>query len=167
MRRLRALDGYVLPLSVDVEPERIPEQRLKRYSTAPTRWLNIRDTKKTYKAREKWLKKRNKKSAELEGELAEVNREVDSLTQRAQRLEEEPVDASEKTAMEDSLASALSKRNSLIEQILGAGEKQLKKSDKKETKLANRILWVVITNIQKDANEDTDNWVDVESDSTA
>lgn len=145
MRRLRALDGHVAPLSLEADGEIIPEQWLKKFSTAPTRWMNSRDIKKMNKARAKWLAQHDGKAAELGGELAKVNEEITTLSLKA----EVRTASDSQNAVESELSAKLAKRDAIIGQILQAGDKKMKKSDKREAKVVNRILWIVVTNKDK------------------
>ncbi|KAF4302333.1 hypothetical protein GTA08_BOTSDO06291 [Botryosphaeria dothidea] len=158
MRRLRALEGFVTPVSFDVPPEPLPEGALRRYTTAPTRWMNSRNVRGLIKAREKGLQQQRDKAAELDEELTAANREIEELERlaAAQETVENQYFANEarsagghhgghqRMASQD-LAASLERRAQIIEEIKKAGEKKIKKSDKKEERVANRILWVVIT----------------------
>ncbi|KAL1634636.1 hypothetical protein SLS58_010578 [Diplodia intermedia] len=179
-RRLRALSGAVEPVTFDVPPAPLPSNVLKRYTTAPTRWMNGRSARSLAAGREKGMQQRRDKAAELDGELAAVKGEIEGLERLAaeeevelqqrgyggglQELEGEGVGAG---AMEHGvvggsgkggaghqrmasreLAVSLEKRAHMIEEIRKAGEKKIKKSDKKEEKMANRVLWIVITRLE-------------------
>lgn len=134
MRRLRALEGHVAPFNLSADYTVIPEQWFKKYSTAPTRWLNGRDIKKMTKARAKWLEKRGQFVAELGDELAAVNREIAQLNERT----EAPWETSGGTAVDAEMSAKIAKRNAIIGRILQSGdkkgEKKIRKSDKRETK---------------------------------
>jgi hypothetical protein len=134
VRRLRALEGHVAPFDLAADYAVIPEQWFKKYSTAPTRWLNGRDIKKMTKARSKWLEKRGQFAVELGDELAEVNREIAQLSSR----EETPWMAGGANSLDAEMANKIAKRNAIIGRILQSddkkGEKRMRKSDKRETK---------------------------------
>lgn len=134
MRRLRALEGHVAPFHLAADQAVIPEQWFKKYSTAPTRWLNGRDIKKMTKARSKRLEKRGQLVVELGDELAEVNREIARLSARA----ETPCEGDGGSAIDAETASLIAQRNAIIGRILQSGDKKgakrIRKSDKRETK---------------------------------
>ncbi|EKG13895.1 hypothetical protein MPH_08894 [Macrophomina phaseolina MS6] len=159
MRRLRALEGHVAPVTFDVPQEPLPEGALKRYATAPTRWMNSRNVRGLIKAREKGLKQQRDKAAELDEELAAANREIEELERLA--VAQETVEdqylanqarsvgggqpAGHQRMASQDLAASIERRAQIIEEIKKAGEKKMKKSDKKEERVANRVLWIVIT----------------------
>ncbi|EKG13530.1 hypothetical protein MPH_09294 [Macrophomina phaseolina MS6] len=158
MRRLRALEGYVSHISFDESQEPQPHGALKRYITAPARWMNSRSERGLVKAREKGLEQQRRKAITLDEELAAANREIEELKQLAatqETLENQHLAnqarstggshiGHDKTASQD-LAASLERRAQIIEEIKRAGAKKMKKSDKKEEKVANRIMWIVIT----------------------
>lgn len=169
MRRLRALEGSVTPVTFDVPPAPLPHNALKRYSTAPTRWMNGRNVRALTTAREKGLRERREKAAQLDDELTAANREVEELerlaaaqdvveaqyvaNQQARARGVRPAAGHQRMASQD-LAVSLEKRAQIIEEIRKAGEKKIKKSDKKEERIANRILWIVITTTENAPPED-------------
>lgn len=170
MRRLRALEGSVTPVTFDVPPAPLPHNALKRYSTAPTRWMNGRNAKALTTAREKGLRERREKAAQLDDELTAANREIEELERlaAAQEVVEAQYVANQQRAAaaggvrpaghqrmaSQDLAVSLEKRAQIIEEIKKAGEKKIKKSDKKEERMANRILWIVITTTENAPPED-------------
>ncbi|KAB2578015.1 hypothetical protein BFW01_g9390 [Lasiodiplodia theobromae] len=166
MRRLRALEGSVTPVTFDVPPAPLPRGALKRYSTAPTRWMNGRNVRALTTAREKGLRERREKAAQLDDELTAANREIEELERlaAAQEVVEEQYVANQQRAAvrpaghqrmaSQDLAVSLEKRAQIIEEIKKAGEKKIKKSDKKEERIANRILWIVITTTENAPPED-------------
>ncbi|EOD52740.1 hypothetical protein UCRNP2_446 [Neofusicoccum parvum UCRNP2] len=168
MRRLRALEGHVTPITFDVPPQPLPEGALKRYSTAPTRWMNSRNMRGLIKGRDKGLKQQQEKAAELDEELTATNREIEELERLA--IAQETVEdqymrnqarstgaggrpAHQRMPSQDLIASR-ERKAQIIEEIKKAGEKKMKKSDKKEEKIANRILWIVITSLDNAPPED-------------
>ncbi|KKY23070.1 hypothetical protein UCDDS831_g03195 [Diplodia seriata] len=174
-RRLRALSGAVEPVTFDVPAAPLPANALKRYTTAPTRWMNGRSARSLAAGREKGMQQRRDKAAELDGELAAVKGEIEGLERLAaeeevelqrrgygggglQELEGEGWEqhgvvggsgaAGHQRNASRELAVSLEKRAHMIEEIRKAGEKKIKKSDKKEEKMANRVLWIVITRLE-------------------
>ncbi|KAL1637570.1 hypothetical protein SLS56_000708 [Neofusicoccum ribis] len=168
MRRLRALEGHVTHITFDVPPQPLPEGALKRYSTAPTRWMNSRNMRGLLKNRDKGLKQQQEKAAELDEELTATNREIEELERLA--IAQETVEdqymrnqarsagaggrpAHQRMPSQDLIASR-ERKAQIIEEIKKAGEKKMKKSDKKEERIANRILWIVITSLDNAPPED-------------
>ncbi|KAK8208599.1 hypothetical protein IWZ01DRAFT_508385 [Phyllosticta capitalensis] len=182
MRRLRALEEYVSPLSFNVPAEQLPEQWLERKATGPSRWLNARKTRKLAEVRGKGLKQQQDRAGQLAGELAQVNAEVQELERlaRAQELVEgqllenakgrprHPTESStENRQIDHELAASLARRNEIIEEIRRAGEGKMKKADKKEEKIANRILWIVITRLDGNTLGDDEILVDTPSEQSS
>lgn len=145
VRRLRALEGHIAPLDLAADYAVIPEQWFKKYSTAPTRWLNGRDIKKMTKARSKWLEKRGQFVVELGDELAEINREIAQLGSR----DETPWTFDGGSAIDAEMANKIAKRNVIIGRILQSGdkkgEKRMRKSDKREAKGESGLSSVLIS----------------------
>lgn len=163
MRRLRALQGHVSPLTFDVPQAPLPAGALKRYATAPTRWMNGRNERGLAKGREKGRQLQRDKAAALDGELGAASREVDELERRlaaAQEAVGEQYAANEQAGgareRDDrrELVVSLERRAQIVEEIRRAGEKKIRKSDRKEERIANRILWVVITRSEDAPPED-------------
>ncbi|KAK7555297.1 hypothetical protein IWX49DRAFT_625563 [Phyllosticta citricarpa] len=129
----------------------------------PGRWLNSKNVRGLAKVRSKRLQKQQERANELAGELAQANREVPELERlaHAQELVKEqllenqkgrPAQAQDTPAgdrqVDHELAAASARRDTLMEEeIRRAGEGKMKKVDKKEERIANRILWIVITRL--------------------
>jgi hypothetical protein len=104
VRWIRALEGYISPLTFDVPPDAEPNGWLERAGTAPIRWANKRQVKKMHKLREKGLESSKAK---------EGGRDT-------------------------------------------APNKKLAKADKKEEKVANRVLWLVISRADGSSSSEDD-----------
>lgn len=147
MRRIHALDGYCSPLSFDVPEQPLPDNTLKRIATAPTRWQSNLQKKSLIKARKKGLKKYNE-------QIEEVHKDSSNMRALEQRIEvlrgcadqgglsnEEDC---ELHRLEIELAIEFIERDRKVEVIRQSPDKKMQKISKKETKTANRILWLVI-----------------------
>ncbi|RDW75723.1 hypothetical protein BP5796_06544 [Coleophoma crateriformis] len=170
IRRLRALEAFVSPLSFDVPEDTRKVGVVKRWSTAPLRWANNRQAKKVDKVREKSLKKREERAEEAQAEtektqyeLVELQQRIDSLRMEMQRnpttkgeYELDRLENQQKMLLED--------RQKAVEDIYAKGDKKLIKLYNKEEKVANRILWVVIT---KEDGSSGDDLVQVASQDTS
>ncbi|OJD35414.1 uncharacterized protein BKCO1_170006 [Diplodia corticola] len=179
-RRLRPLSGSVSPVTFDVPPAPLPQSALKRYSTAPTRWMNGRSARALAAGREKGMRLRREKAAELDGELSALRGEIEGLmVGREDRTGEEETGEEgtgeesgvvvgggdggdggprhhERMASRELAVSLEEKRAQMIGEIRKAGEKKIRKSDRKEEKMANRVLWIVITRLGDAPTEDED-----------
>jgi hypothetical protein len=174
VRRLRALQEYITPVTFDVPEDTRPNGWLKRFGEAPLRWANNRQTKKMDKAREKSLKKREEKSGEVEREKSKTQNAIGGIEKRmsmirenaqneltmakpddlAQRSRIEGAAESELRVLEDAKMVELEKQEKEIAEIYSGGDKKLQKLYKKEEKIANRILWVVIARADGSSDED-------------
>lgn len=147
MRRIHALDGYCSPLSFDVPEQPLPDNTLKRIATAPTRWQSNLQKKSLIKARKKGLKKYNE-------QIEEVHKDSSNMRALEQRIEvlrgcadqgglsnEEDC---ELHRLEIELAIESIERDRKVEVIRQSPDKKMEKISRKETKTANRILWLVI-----------------------
>ena len=133
LRRLRALDGKVSELSFDVGEHPAAKSKVTKITTAPIRWANERDIKAQKKQRKKWLRAQEENLSEKTDQLLNLNSEI-------ARLQSETQDQS----VVLQLQATLSRRDELIEDILSGGQKKLKKVNKREENVANRVLWIVI-----------------------
>ncbi|KAK7517040.1 uncharacterized protein IWZ02DRAFT_434936 [Phyllosticta citriasiana] len=128
----------------------------------PGHWLNSKNVRGLAKVRGKRLQKQQERAIELAGESAQTNRGVAELERLAQAQEsvegqllENQKDwsahAQDRPAgdrqIDHELAAASARRDALMEEIRRAGEGKMKKADKKEERIANRILWIVITRL--------------------
>ncbi|KAK8154232.1 hypothetical protein BC567DRAFT_237643 [Phyllosticta citribraziliensis] len=187
MRRLRALEEYVSPITFNVPAEELPDQWLKRKAGGPGRWLNSKNIRGLDKVRGKGMKKQQERANELAGELAEVNAEVQELERLAHAQElvemqllenhkgrppaQQPAQAAAAAIgdrqIDHELAAGLARRDALMDEIRRAGEGKMKKADKKEERIANRILWIVITRLDGTPLGDDDFLVDTPSEQSS
>lgn len=137
--RLQALEGYIAPLDFDVSANPNPEGKLSKMGQAPLRWMNKKQMKKLDDAKAKSLKKREKKSAKVEAEEIKAQNEIAELDRRMEGLQED-----EMLQLELEKRHELEKRDAAIADIYKGTDKKMNKVYKKEEKVANRILWIVI-----------------------
>jgi hypothetical protein len=137
--RLRALEGYIAPLDFDVAADPISEGKLRKIGQAPLRWMNKKQMKKLDDAKMKSIKKREKHSAKVEAEQIKAQNEIRELDRRMEGLTED-----ERLELEMEKKLELEKRDAAIAEIYKGTDKKMNKAFKKEEKVANRILWIVI-----------------------
>ncbi|KAL3425497.1 hypothetical protein PVAG01_02288 [Phlyctema vagabunda] len=158
VRRLRALEAYVAPLSFEVPDEQLTGY--KKWANAPIRWVNKRGSKKVDKVRAKSLKKREEKAPEVEAETAKSQHEIAELEHRISMLrqpgasEADPEKSEELHRLEEAQRNLIEQRDHAIADIYEKGDKKLLKLYKKEEKIANRILWVVISRADGTSGDD-------------
>lgn len=159
MRRIRALQGYVMPLDFDVPAAVTPDNLLKRMGAAQATRQAKKQAKKDSKRRDKALSKRfekldkaDEKIAEIERDLAKEMRKMEKEMGKSKAREsskerrkiERDFEKEERKLQED-LEKAVRKRERKVEKHgMGEGE-ELPKLDRREEKTANKIRWVVIT----------------------
>lgn len=138
--RLQALEGYIAPLDFDVSANPTSEGKLSKMGQAPLRWMNKKQMKKLDDAKAKSLKKREKYSSKVEAEEIKAQNEIAELDRRMEGLKED-----ERLALEMEKKLKFEKRDAAIADIYKGTDKKMNKMYKKEEKVTNRILWIVIT----------------------
>jgi hypothetical protein len=177
VRRLKALEGSIAPLEFEKEPAptRGP---MDKYGGAPLRWLNKKQDAKLLKAATKSAEHRRKHTDVVEEEFLNCEMEIRGIEERMteirvsakQELEGETRQegrdevearvASELAELEERRTELEMGRDERVREVYKKGDKKLNKLAKKEEKIANRILWVVITRMDGSVGDDL---VDVES----
>ncbi|KAN0101480.1 hypothetical protein V8E51_011990 [Hyaloscypha variabilis] len=182
MRRLKALEGLIAPLEFETEtaPTRGP---MDKYGGAPLRWLNKKQDSKLQKAATRSVEHRRKHSGIVGEEFRDTEMELYGIEERMREIRvyaEKELDGENDTGrryevearMESELAELEGRREELekgrddrVKEVYKKGDKKLEKLAKKEEKIANRILWVVVTKMDESvANELVDVGVDVDAD---
>lgn len=127
MRRLRALEAFVPPLIFDVPEDTRKFGVVKRWSTAPLRWVNNRPAKKIDEVREKSLEKREKRAVEAQAEMEKSQYELDELQQMINTLRMEmqqnpkPESENELDRFEKQQMRLLEDRQRAVEEIYAQG----------------------------------------------
>lgn len=163
LRRLRALEGYISPLELETEAVQ-PKGMMDKYGGAPLRWLNRKQDQKLAKAASTSTAKRIEKAPAANAEIARSEKEIEEIDakileahQEGQK-ELEGASAEERrniearvdyeiAVLEAKKLEEMDKRDENIAGIFKKGDKKLDKRAKKEEKIVNRILWVVITRL--------------------
>ncbi|KAH6976660.1 hypothetical protein EDB80DRAFT_306082 [Ilyonectria destructans] len=150
--RLQALEGYIAPLDFDVS-EPSPESWLSKMGQKPLRWANNRQMKALEKANEKCHKTRDSKAAVVSAAtldsgntIAEIDNKIERLRHsQGSLLQGSGHESEELERLETAKREEEEKRAKTVKEIYGGADKKREKAYKKEEKVANRILWVVIT----------------------
>lgn len=150
--RLKALKGYIAPLSFDV-PIPPPESWMSKMSQRPLRWANERQMKALEKTQAKCYKKRDSKASAVsaatlpsDNAIVEIDRQIEMLQHgqgssiQGSRHEGEELERLEAAKREEEAI-----REKKIKEIYKGLDKKMEKVYKKEEKVANRILWIVVT----------------------
>ena len=167
MRRIRALEGYVMPLNFDMPPPAVSRDNfLKRMGDAHVNWLSRRQQKNLTKKREKAIAKDLEKEQKAEEKRIGVKQEVAKLEREFanEQIRFETEMNSEKAtsdpkegdrAIEDfekqtsKISKQIDKEKSKLEEQAEKREqdadKELRKKEEKEEKIARKIRWVVIS----------------------
>lgn len=164
MLRLQVLENHISPLTFDVADPG-PESKLHKFGHTPLRWLNGKQLKKFDDAKAKSMKKREKKAAEVQEAEIKANNQISAIQSKMQMvkkdLEGDHVVSNEYNAshgtiieverenqlheLEDARKSEMQRRDTAIANLYKDADRKMNKVYKKEEKVANRILWIVIT----------------------
>ncbi|KAG4437204.1 hypothetical protein IFR05_007323 [Cadophora sp. M221] len=168
VRRTRALEGYIAPL--DFEASALPKGKYDKYGGAPLRWLNKRQDTKLAKAATKSSEKRLSKAPEAEAEMEKSELAIQDIEHKMievhqaseaelaatpdDRYRIEARSEQEIAMLEAAREVEIERRNKALALIYKKGDKKLNKLAKNEEKVANRILWVVITKIDGNGDDE-------------
>ncbi|KAK0114785.1 hypothetical protein ONS95_014266 [Cadophora gregata] len=168
VRRTRALMGYIAPL--EFEEAAIPKGKYEKYGGAPLRWLNKRQDTKLAKAATKSSEKRLSKAPEVEAEMEKseqaiqeiVHKMIEAHHQYETELAATPGDRNRIEARSEQEIAILGRakevevdrRNKALALIYKNGDKKLNKLARNEEKIANRILWIVISKINGNGGDE-------------
>ncbi|KAH7120424.1 hypothetical protein B0J13DRAFT_532305 [Dactylonectria estremocensis] len=149
--RLQALEGYIAPLDFNVtEPS--PENWLSKMGQKPLRWANHRQIKALEKAHEKSNKTRNSKACAVSAAtldsgntIAEIDNEIEILHHSQASFQGSGHECEELERLGTAKREEEKKNEKRVKEMYGGVDKKIEKAYKKEEKVANRILWVVIT----------------------
>jgi hypothetical protein len=151
--RLQALEGYIAPLSFDV-PAPPPESWMSKMSQKPLRWANERQMKALEKTQAKCHKKRDSKASAVsaatlpsDNAIVEIDRQISFI--QGSRHEREELEKLEAAKREEE-----ANREKKVKEVYKGADKKMEKAYKKEEKVANRILWVVITKADSSSVEE-------------
>ncbi|KAH6664234.1 hypothetical protein B0J14DRAFT_706664 [Halenospora varia] len=155
--RLKALKDYISPLTLDVPQEIGHSGPVSKYGGAPLRWMNKKQLGKLDKARGKSIKEREKSAGKVEAATMETDESIRGLERQITSLRRHTIEngsvgsgsraESELAMLESTKREELERRDTVVKEIQQKGDKKLNKVFKKEEKIANRILWVVISRI--------------------
>ncbi|KAH8652677.1 hypothetical protein BGZ60DRAFT_568882 [Tricladium varicosporioides] len=155
--RIKALKDYISPLTLDVPQETGHSGPVSKYGGAPLRWMNKKQLGKLDKAREKSLKEREKNAGKVQAATMETDESIAGIDRQITSLRRHTIEngsmgsgsrsESELAMLESTKTKELEKRETVVKEIQQKGDKKLNKAFKKEEKIANRILWVVISRI--------------------
>ena len=161
MRRLKALEGLIAPL--EFEKEAAPTRgAMDKYGGAPLRWLNKKQDTNLQKAANKSMEHRRTHSGLVEDEFRDTEMQIFGIEERMREIRvsgEKELDGESEVGkryevesrMESELAELEGRREELergrddrVKEVYKKGDKKLEKLAKKEEKIANRILWIVV-----------------------
>ena len=171
VRRIRALEGYVMPLDFDVPPPAASRDNfLKRMGDAHVKWLSNRQQKSLTKKREKAIEKdleneqkQEEKRVQSEQVVARLEREW-KTTQNEMHLKMNSEKAINHPKEGDKVIQNLEKQSNKIERQIDKEKvkleelaekreenenKNLRKKDKREEKIARKIRWLVISKVSR------------------
>lgn len=162
MRRLQALDGHVMPLSFDVPDSVAPDSFFDKMGARQAAHLSQRQEKKINKDQKEAHKKMSEKTREAEKEQRKGDKEVAKKQRKADkeleklnrkivketspRKREKAVEKYEKEQEKllKEVQKEASKRDKGVASKQAEARKEIGKVEKKESKTANKIRWLVI-----------------------
>ncbi|PVH74222.1 hypothetical protein DL98DRAFT_658957 [Cadophora sp. DSE1049] len=161
--RLQALEGYITPLDFDVSSEPSPEGWLSKMGQKPLLWANQRQAKALEKAHAKHQKKCDSKASAVaaatldsSNTIAEIDNKIEILhDSQGSFIQGSGHESEELERLEIAKQEEEEKREKKVKEIYGKVDKKIEKAYKKEEKVANRILWIVITNADGPVEEES------------
>ncbi|KAH7236589.1 hypothetical protein BKA59DRAFT_460119 [Fusarium tricinctum] len=150
--RLQALEGYIAPLNFNVSEPSPPESWLSRMGQKPLHWANNRQMKALEKAHKKWHKSRDSKASATSAPMLNSSNNSTRISTNIEIFHHNQGNSIQGSAHESAQLEELQmvqkeeeeKRKKTIKETYRGVDQKLEKAYKKEEKVANRILWVVI-----------------------
>ncbi|PLN81647.1 hypothetical protein BDW42DRAFT_200708 [Aspergillus taichungensis] len=160
MRRLEALAGHVLPIRFDAS-RTDSDNWLKRVTQKQERWFTSRQNTGLGVKRDKaarMAEKAERAGAEIDARIAEVERVGEAARERARERLAGPLGESlqgrgivrddldaEMKGVERKLEKLRKEREAKVTKVLVKSEKRVMRVEKRETKIAQKVMWVVVT----------------------
>ncbi|KAH6956156.1 hypothetical protein DER45DRAFT_614127 [Fusarium avenaceum] len=153
--RLQALEGYIAPLDFNVSESSLPEGWLSKMGQKPLNWANNRQTKALEKAHRKWLKSRDLKASTISapmpnsGNTSTRNNTVIDILHQSQEnaIQGSGRGSAQLEELQMVKREEEEKKKEAMKETYGGVDKKMEKAYKKEEKVANRILWIVIAKV--------------------
>jgi hypothetical protein len=141
MRRVRALEGHVMPLNFDVPPPAVSRDNfLKRMGDAHVSWLARRQQKSLTKKRENAITKDFEKQQKSEEERIKGGQEVARLQRELAGVQS----GKQSDNIQKQIVKKRSKLEDQAEKRQENADKKVRKTDEKEEKIARKIRWLVV-----------------------
>ena len=170
MRRMKALQGYVMPLDFDVPEAVAPESLLKKMGASQAKRLSKKQNKKMGKDRQEGYKKFLEKQREAEKKQREGDKEIAKIERKLAKEEAKLMGkegkkrekALEEFQKEDAklrreMEKAVAERDKEVAKEMKDAHKERSKVEKKEGKAAHKIRWIVISRWEgQEGDEDED-----------
>ncbi|PKY01994.1 hypothetical protein P168DRAFT_306225 [Aspergillus campestris IBT 28561] len=160
VRRLEALAGHVLPIRFDGE-RTDSDNWLKRVTAKQERWFTTRQNTGLGVKRDKaarMAEKAERAGAEIDARIAEVEAVGEGARERARERLAGPLGESlqgrgivrddldkELRGVERRLEKLRREREAKVTRVLVKSEKRVMRVEKRETKIAQKVMWVVVT----------------------
>lgn len=152
---LQALEGYIAPLDFNVSEPSPLESWLSRVGQKPLNWANNRQMKALEKAHKKWHKPRDSKASAISAPTLDSSNTSTTTNTNIEMVHHSQGNFIQGSGDDSALLEGLrlgareeeEKRMKTIKETNGGVDKKLEKAYKKEEKVANRILWIVIAKV--------------------
>lgn len=163
IRRIKALEGYVLPIDLDVPEAVAPDNMLKKVGAAQARRMEAKQSRKLTKRRSKGERKYIKKNQkaerrqskgelrienlerELENDKIELDRQMAGMEDQQQRQVAMKEFEKKETKLKRKMEKRASKMDRKVNKSLNKADKRREKVDKREHKIAHKVRWIVIS----------------------
>ncbi|KAG5655138.1 hypothetical protein KAF25_001911, partial [Fusarium avenaceum] len=152
--RLQALEGYIATLDFNVSEPSPPEGWLSKMGQKPLHWANNRQMKALEKAHRKWHKSRDSKASAISAPTLDsgntstaTNTNIEMVHHSQENFIQGSGDESAQLGELQMGTREEEKRKKTIKETNEGVDKKMEKAYKKEEKVANRILWIVIARV--------------------
>ncbi|KAK5465340.1 hypothetical protein LTS15_001903 [Exophiala xenobiotica] len=183
MRRVRALEGYVMPIDLDVPAAVAPDSLFRRMGAARAarqmrnqeREMTKQRTKgqtKDQKKSRRAAKKQRKGEERIEGMVRELASNKAAFEKKMTETQNNPKEQSKalrtfekkENKLNSKLAKEMAKLDSKVDKRLEKAEAGRSKGDPKEARIAHKVRWIVISPGNGGEGSDEDSLPSSESD---
>ena len=159
MRRLKALEGYVAPLDLNVPAHETPDNLLRKMGAAQAARLSRKQNKKLMKGNSRYIKKSMKadrkqrkvdaKVEKMERKFAEKSGGFQGYASGSADPREQDKTSREYEKMQRKIDRKMAKADGKINKKAERADDSRRKTSRKEEKTAHKIRWIVISNWER------------------
>ncbi|PSK37991.1 hypothetical protein B9Z65_1182 [Elsinoe australis] len=156
---LEALQGHVMPLDFNVPEAKTPDNQSSKKKREKANEEIVKMNAEADKEQRKGDKDVLKKQCEAEKEISKLERELEREKSVSKRLKASKKLQNEKSKLLNEVEKEAKKRDEKVESKRQDARKEIEKVGKSESKIANKIRWLVISKWEgqeSDMSEDED-----------